>query len=238
MKKTGPLPLLSLLVALPAAAQVVSMGDMAGFKEALKNSDAPAVPTSRAIETAGLTRVACPVLSLNGATVGRGLFENDYTVKIGGEEVGKVESGGSGMRYTAGGAGQADISFSFNGEGGRRATVVGCDGETIGSVYEMDSHDASRFRIEDAAGRPIAHSGDVDGTSWVMAGPGVSASITNDHWLVDRYALSMSGIDGRLVLTAAIMNNQALYRRADERRRENPREPHEHEPHGDHGRGR
>ena len=163
------------------------------------------------------------------------MFDNDYTVKIDGQEVGKVESRGSGLTYTASGAGQATVSFS-EGSFGRQAAVTGCNGEALGSVVETDSHDSSRFIILDASGRAVASSGDVDGTSWVMSGLGASAMIKNDNWLVDRYALSMTGIDGRLVLTAAIMNNQALYARAAQRRRENPPEHGDRGDRGDHGR--
>lgn len=225
MKKIGSLYMLSLIVAMPAAAQFVSVGDTAGFREALKNAEAPAVPTSRALEAAEAGRAACPVLALNGAIVGRGMFENDYTVKIGGQEVGKVEASGSGLRYTAGGAAQATATYSALASG-RRATVAGCNGEALGAVIESDSSSSSRFVIVDAAGNVLAASGDVDGTTWSMSGSGASASIANDHWILDRYALAMSGVDGRLVLTAAIMNNEALYRRSAERRREMPHEPH------------
>jgi hypothetical protein len=225
MKKKCSLSLLSLVVALPAAAQFVSVGDVSGFKEALKGTEAPASP-AMAAPAAPLPPVRCAVLSLNGATVGRGLFQNDYTVKIAGREVGKVEAGGSGFAYTAGGRRQADVSFSFGVDGVRRATVVGCDGETLGAVVETDSSDSSRFRVEDASGRLLAGSGGVDGTTWALSGPGASATVTNADWIRDDYALAMSGVDGRLVLTAAIMNNQALYRRAEQRRRDNPREPH------------
>jgi hypothetical protein len=164
------------------------------------------------------------VLDLNGATVGRGLFENDYTVKINGDEVGKVEAGDSGMKYTAGGAAQADVSVAVSGET-RTATVKGCNGETIGTIVETDSHDSSRFTVKDAAGKTM-ESGEVDGTTWALSGAGASASIKNAHPIVDRYAMAMTGVDGRLVLAATVMNNQALYRRAAQRRRENPHEPH------------
>jgi len=231
MKKKCSLSLLSLIVALPAAAQVVSIGDVSGFREALKGVEAPASPSSRPLEAAaaagaaaGAARAACAVLSLNGATVGRGLFQNDYTVKVGDQEVGKVASSGSGWTYTAGGASQASVAVS-DVQSGRRATVTGCDGETLGSVVETDASGSSRFVITDASGNVVAYSGDVDGTTWSMTGSGASASIKNDHWLLDRYALTMSGVDGRLVLTAAIMNNQALYRRSSQNRPQ-------HEPHG------
>lgn len=227
MKKKCSLSLLSLIVALPAAAQVVSIGDVSGFKEALKGVEAPASPPSRPLEAAAAgaaaARAACAVLSLNGATVGRGLFQNDYTVKAGDQEVGKVASSGSGWTYTAGGASQASVAVS-DVQSGRRATVTGCDGETLGGVVETDASSSSRFVITDASGNVIAYSGDVDGTTWSMTGSGASASIKNDHWLLDRYALTMSGVDGRLVLTAAIMNNQALYRRSSQNRP--PHEPH------------
>lgn len=227
MKTKTPLSLLSLFVALPVAAQVVSIGDLAGFKEALKDVPAPAAPASTAAPAAGLPRPACPVLSLDGATVGRGLFENDYTVKIDGREVGKVAADGDRLAYSAGGAAQAAAAIGMTGRS-RTATVTGCDGEVIGQIVELDLANASYFDVTDASGRTIATSGAVDGTTWSLAGAGVSATIKNAHPIVDRYALSMSGIDGRLVLMAAIMNNAALYRRS----REN-RPPHE--PHG--GRG-
>jgi hypothetical protein len=227
MIKKYSLPLLSLLAALPVAAQVVSVGDVSGFKEALKGSPAPATPSMSAPASPlpPLPPIRCAVLSLNGATVGRGLFQNDYAVKIAGEEVGRVEAGGSGLDYSASGRRQADVSFAFGVDGARRATVSGCDGETVGTIVETDASDSSRFRVEDAAGKFVAGSGDVDGTTWSLAGPGVSATITNADWIRDDYALAMSGVDGRLVLTAAIMNNQALYRRAEQRRLDNPREP-------------
>lgn len=218
--KIKSLTLLSLLAALPAAAQVVQIGDLAGFKEALKGIESPAVATTRPLTHVVAARPAsCPVLDLAGATVGRGLFESEYTVKIGDQEVGKVSSSGGGLSYTAGGASQAKITLSSSGDT-KTATVVGCDGAVIGKIVELQGSDSSSFSVLDAAGSVLAQSGNVDSTTWSLSGAGGSASIANAHWLVDRYALSMSGIDGRLVLTAAILNNQALYRRSAQRRRD------------------
>lgn len=219
------IPAMLLLAAMPVAAQV-EVGDLSGFKEALKSVEVPAAPASAVAATAALPPVKCPVLSLNGATVGRGLFESDYTVKINGEEVGKVAAGNDGMTYTAGGAGQATVSVAYGSDGARRATVKGCDGETLGVIVETESSDSSRFVIVSGPGKVLAASGDVSGTTWSLSGPGGSAEIKNAHPIVDRYALTMSGLDGRLVLAAAVMNNQALYRRAAQRRRDNPHEPH------------
>jgi len=200
MKKTNPLTFLSLLLALPAAAQIVPIGDVAAAREAL--------------------RPACPVLDLSGATVGRGLFGGDFVVSIGGRDVGKVERDGDGWSYKAGAAPQAKIEITPSGSA-RTATVTGCNGEIVGRVVEEDGSDSSRYRVENASGRVIAETGAVDGTSFGLRGAGTAASVANAHWILDRYTLSSGGMDGRLVLAAALMNNDALYRRAAERRREN-----------------
>jgi len=199
MKKTNPLTFLSLLVALPVAAQIVPIGDVAAAREAL--------------------RPACPVLDLSGAIVGRGLFGSDFDVKIGGRDVGAVKHDGDGYAYSAGGAPQAKIEIAADGSA-RTATVTGCNGEIVGRVIEVDGSDSARFRVENASGRVIAESGAVDGTSFALSGSGASAKVENAHWALDRYALTSSGIDGRLVLASALMNNDALYRRSAERRRE------------------
>ena len=198
--KTKPLTLLSLLCALPVAAQTVPFGDVAAAREALRPS--------------------CPVLSLAGAIVGRGLFASDFTVSIGGRDVGRVEHEGDGYSYKAGGAPQARIEVAAGGSE-RTATVTGCGGEIIGRVLEADGSGERRFQIENASGRVVARSGAVDGTTFSMSGSGSSATVSNAHWALDRFALSYAGIAGRLVLAAALMNNDALYRRAAERRREN-----------------
>ena len=165
-------------------------------------------------------RPSCPVLDLSDATVGRGIFGNDFTVTIGGRDVGAVKHDGDGYAYSAGGAPQAKIEITPS-ESARTATVTGCDGEIVGRVVEEDGSGSSRYRIENASGRVIAESGTVDGTSFGISGSGVSAKVENAHWMLDRYAMSSAGIDGRLVLAAALMNNDALYRHAAERRREN-----------------
>lgn len=200
MKKTNPLTFLSLLFALPVAAQIVPIGDVAAAREALRPS--------------------CPVLDLSGATVGRGLFGGDFVVTIGGRDVGGVKHDGDGYAYEAGGAPQAKIEIAGSGSA-RTATVTGCSGEIVGRVIEQDGSDSSRFRVENPSGRVIAESGAVDGTTFAMSGAGGAAKVENAHWLLDRYTMSSSGIDGRLVLAATLMNNDALYRRAAERRREN-----------------
>lgn len=158
----------------------------------------------------------CAMMTLDEVVISRGVFANDFTVEAGGAEIGKIERDGSAIVIRSGSA----VSARANG-----ATVTDCSGAVIGSVEEIAGDDASSFAIKDASGNIVAASGRVDGHSMILKGTGGMVAVQNNHWLIDSYKVSTSGIDARLAAVAVVMNNSALYRRAQQRRRDNPREP-------------
>lgn len=138
-------------------------------------------------------------------------------------EIAKIESG---SEYTIR-SGSA-VSAKTNG-----SAVLDCSGKVIGFFDELAGDSSSTFAIKDASGRVVAASGGVDGHAMILRGSGGMVSVQNNHWLKDSYKVTVQGVDARLAAIAVMRNNGALYRRAAQRRRDNP-----HEPGGRHGRDR
>lgn len=159
----------------------------------------------------------CAVMKLEDVVISRGVLSSDFTVESGGREIGTIEKDGSSIVIKSGSAVAAKTSGS---------TVTDCAGTVIGSVEELAGSDSSSFAIKDASGRIVATSGEVDGHSMILKGSGGMVAVQNNHWLKDSYKVSVSGVDPRLAAMAVMMNNTALYRRAAQRRRDNPREHH------------
>lgn len=153
----------------------------------------------------------CALMKLEDVVISRGVFSSDFTVEAGGSEIGKIEVNRDGYVIRNGSAVAAKTSG---------ATVTDCSGAVIGSVEELAGDSSSSFVIKNAAGAIIAASGNVDGHSMVLKGTGGMVSVQNNHWLIDSYKVSTSGVDARLAAIAVVLNNSALYRRAGERRRE------------------
>ncbi|MBI5245683.1 MAG: hypothetical protein HY923_00765 [Elusimicrobia bacterium] len=153
----------------------------------------------------------CALMKLEDVVISRGVFSSDFTVESGGSKIGEIEVNRGGYVIKNGSA----IAAKTSG-----ATVIDCSGAVIGSVEELAGSDSSSFAVKNAAGQIIASSGEVDGHSMVLKGTGGMVSVQNNHWLIDSYKVSASGIDARLAAVAVVMNNSALYRRAGERRRD------------------
>jgi len=211
MKKT--LALLSVMaLTIPAAAREFSdLGDWRREMREIRVAEPKAVEV-RPTET---DAAGCAVLKLDDVVISRGVFSSDFTVESGGREIAKIETG-SEFAIKSGSA----VSAKTSG-----ATVTDCSGKVIGSVEELAGDDSSSFAIKDASGRIVATSGAVDSHSMVLRGAGGMVSVQNNHWLKDSYKVVVSGIDARLAAISVMRNNAALYRRAAQRRRDNPREP-------------
>lgn len=216
---------LTVLLAVPAASQV-SFGDLEGFRREMSGIKV-AVPQARPIAPAALHSGAGG--DLGGVTVGRGLFGADFGVYRGEREIGEIDVSvvggfaGAAREYSVC-LGGRKVMKAVAGRGERGATVTSAveDGEgvRVGSVDEIEEHGASRFVLRDASGAEVAASGWVTGHSFMMKGAAGSSSVESAHWLFDRYELKAEGVDSRLAMTALLMNNTALYRRAAQRNRE------------------
>lgn len=171
---------------------------------------------------------ACAALP-SGAKVGRGIFSNDYTVEVNGQDIGKVRNGGDSLTVIANnGAVLAQASIAASGTT-RTATITGCGGAPIGIVEELVGPDSSAFNIKDASGKALATTGWVSGGSLRAAFESVSLSV-DQKGMFDNFVISASGIDPQVAVITAIMNNAAGYRRSAERRRDRMGD-------GPHGRG-
>ncbi len=214
MKKT--LAVLSIMT-LTAPAFAHEFNDIGEWRREMREQR---VAEAKAAEIAVPTptdAAGCAIMKLDDVVISRGVFSTDFTVEGGGREIGKIAVNSSGYVIRSG------TAVTAKNEG---AVVKDCSGNVIGSVEETAGDDASSFVIKDASGNIIAASGSVDGHSMVLKGTGGMVSVQNNHWLIDSYKVSVSGVDARLASMAVVMNNSALYRRAAQRRRDNPREPH------------
>ncbi len=210
MKKT--LALLSVMaLTIPAAAR--EFGDIGEFRREMREQR---VAEPKAVEIRTETDAAgCAILKLDDVVISRGVFSSDFTVEAGGREVGKIE-GGSEYTIKSGSA----VSARTNG-----SAVLDCSGKVLGFVEELAGDSSSSFAIKNASGQIVATSGNVDGHSMILRGAGGMVSVQNNHWLIDSYKVTVQGVDARLAVIAVMRNNAALYRRAAQRRRDNPREP-------------
>lgn len=213
MKKT--LAVLSVLaLTIPAAAQ--ELNDIGAWRREMREHRV-AEPRAVEVRPSDLNAAGCAAMSLEDTVISRGVLSNDFTVESGGREIGKIEVNSSGYVIRSGSAVSARTSGS---------TVTDCAGKVIGFVEELAGSDSSSFAIKNAAGQIVASSGQVDGASMILKGSGGMVAVQNNHWLIDSYKVSVSGVDARLASVAVVMNNSALYRRSAQRRRDNPREPH------------
>lgn len=158
----------------------------------------------------------CSLMKLDEVVISRGVFSTDFTVEASGAKIGEIEVKSDGFTIKSGAAVSAKTAGTV---------VTDCSGAVIGSVEELAGDSSSSFVIKNAAGAIIAASGEVDGHSMVLKGTGGMVSVQNNHWLIDSYKVSSTGIDARLAAVAVVTNNRALYRRAAQRRRDNPHEP-------------
>ena len=212
MKKT--LAVFSILaLTLPAAAR--EFNDIGDFRREMREHRV-AEPRAVEITPTPVDAKGCAVLKLDEVVISRGVFSSDFTVESQGREIGKIETG-SGYVLKAGSAVAAMSSASGS-------VVTDCAGKVLGWVEEAAGADSSRFTIRDASGRVVADSGDVDGTAMILKGSGGMIAVSNNHWLIDSYKVSVQGLDARLAAMAVMRNNAALYRRSAQRRRDNPRE--------------
>lgn len=210
MKKT--LAVLS-IVTLTAPAFAHEFNDMAEFRREMREQR---VAEAKAAEMPAPTDAkGCAAMKLDDVVISRGVFSTDFTVEEGGREIGKIEVNSSGYVIRSGSA------IAAKSEG---SAIKDCSGAVIGSVEETAGDGSSVFTIKDAAGNVVAQSGSVDGTSMILKGAGGMVAVQNNHWLIDSYKMSASGVDSRLAAMAVVMNNSALYRRSAQRRRDNPPE--------------
>jgi len=212
MKKT--LAVLSVMaLTVPAVAR--EFNDIGSWRQEMRQNRV-AEPKAVEIRHTETNAAGCAVLKLDEVVISRGVFSSDFTIESGGSEICKIETG-SGYVIKSG----AYVAAKTAGP-----VVTDCSGAVIGSVEELAGADSSRFAIKDASGRIVAASGDVDGTAMILKGTGGMVAVSNNHWLIDSYKMSVQGVDARLATMAVMLNNAALYRRAAQRRRDNPHEGH------------
>jgi hypothetical protein len=207
--------------------RALELPDLAQFREALGALPAPAsvpgVVVGGARAAAG--DLACPVLDLQGATIGRGWFENTYTVKIGGSEEGTIKAEGNGHVYRD--------AFGNVAAKSSNGVVTDCSGHKIGSIEETAGDSASSFKIRNAEGGLVAVTPATDGSDieFLDYAGKTMAWVKDDSGWVDRVKLSMTDkADPRLVAITVAMNQAAVYKRSAERRRERMGD----RPHGRH----
>lgn len=204
---------------IPAAAR--EFNDIGSWRQEMRDHRV-AEPKAVEVRPTETNTAGCAVMKLDDVVISRGVLSSDFTVESGGSEIGKIEKNGSDFTIRSGSAVSAKTSGSV---------VTDCAGTVIGSVSELAGDSSSSFAIKDATGRIVASSGDVDGHSMILRGSGGMVAVQNNHWLIDSYKVSVSGVDARLASVAVVMNNAALYRRAAQRRRDNPTGPR----HGERG---
>lgn len=204
--------------------------DLSEFHQRLGDVAAPAAVPARA---AAAKAVGCPVLDLQGATIGRGVFEMTYEVKLNDAVFGAIKGDSDGYTYKDNYGNTAAKSTTVKIDGGTRSEVTDCSGNKIGSIEEAVGLDSSDFVIFDAAGKIVAQTGWTSSSSISLrtATGETIAEAKNAHWLLDKVQLSLTPkADPRMVAITSVMNNAAAYRRSAERRRERMAD-------GPHGRG-
>lgn len=212
---------LSPALAAAQAARAPELPDLKEFHERLGDVAAPAAVPARAVVAA--KAAGCPVLNLQGATIGRGVFDSSYEVKLNDAVFGTIKGDGDGYVYKDNYGNIAAKAATEKINGGTRSLVTDCSGAPIGLIEEAVGSDSSDFVLFDATGKIVAQTGWTSSSSISFrtdSGETV-AEAKNAHWLLDRVQLSLTPkADPRLVAVASVMNNAAGYRRAAERRRE------------------
>lgn len=218
MKKT--LAVLSILsMTIPAVAR--EPNDLGDWRREMRESRRVEEPRAVPVDHTPLDAKGCAALKLDEIVISRGVFASGFSIDVGNTQVGEIETSGNG--YVIKSMGSAVVART----GG--SVVTDCTGAVLGWVDEIAGEDSSSFAIRDSSGRIVAASGAIDGSTYVIKGTGGMVAVSNNHWLLDSYKVSVSGIDPRLAAVAVVMNNAAGYRRAAQRRRDNPREPRGHD---------
>jgi hypothetical protein len=167
----------------------------------------------------GAAKAACAALPAT-VSVGRGVFENDYTLKSGGAALGEVQKtdGGYVIKDNAG----AVIAFASitQTKDGQTAAVTGCGGAPLGSIEELTGGGSSAFNIKAADGTPLMTTGWVDGGDMAASAPKASLKVEKNG-LFDHFTTTINGAAPELGIFTTVMNNAAAYKRSAERRREN-----------------
>lgn len=194
---------------LPALSSVVEA--LGSRPEAVAHASGGAVGAAKAGSCASLPATV---------TVGRGVFENDYTVKNGDAKIGAVEKTGAGyvIKDNAGAIiASAAISQTKDGQ---TASVTGCGGAALGSIEELTSGGSSAFNIKAADGTPLMTTGWVDGGDMAASAPKASMKVEKNG-IFDHFTTTINGAAPEIGIIATVMNNAAAYKRSQERRREN-----------------
>jgi hypothetical protein len=215
MKKASLL-LLTLAVSLPAAAR--EAGYMYGLdgedvKEMIKEQPAPEAAATKPAAEEG---ASCVYLSPNELAISRSVYAEDYSVFSDGRARGFVRRDEDGYVYEVGGSVAARIPVAVTDDGRFRiATVKGCGGAIVGRIVERDADGASEYTFTDASERELARSVAVREATWSASGRrgSVKLQIQKTNWLYDSFSMTMSGIDPRLALVAAVMNSESVHRR-------------------------
>lgn len=200
---------------------------MSAMNKLLPSLLAVLIPSAAAAQVAavGASCLALP----ETVQVGRGIFANDYEVKAAGQKVGEVRRQGDDYVLVAADGSEAARAVLRSSEGKQTAVVTGCGGAALGAIEELSTSEASAFNFKDAGGAPSATSGWVSGGSMRAAAGAVSIGV-QQNGIFDRFTVTAKGVDPKVAVIAAVMNNAAGYRRASERRRERIGD-------GPHGRG-
>lgn len=153
------------------------------------------------------------------AQVGRGVFENDYTVKISGQKVATVESTDNGY-VIKGNDGGIEAAATITAGGDKKtATVTGCNGEVVGVIEELVGSSSSAFNIKAADGTPLMTTGWVDGGDMAASAPKASMKVEKNG-MFDHFTMTINGSAPAVGVITTVMNNAAAYKRSQERNRE------------------
>src|SRR5258707_705016 len=104
--------------------------DLSTFQRSLHEVPAPAAAPATIVGQAA--KAGCPVLDLNGATIGRGWFSSSYEVKINDKAVGTVGSDGDGYAIKDSRGNVIARSIPASKAWGSKSEVVDCSGAKIG----------------------------------------------------------------------------------------------------------
>ena len=236
------LPLLTLIAALPAAAQSVEVGDTAGFKQALRSVAVPAAPSSSpdAASSADASRG-----NPSGKTLSEDFLGGGYTVSIGGRKVGAISiSAGVADERGYGKPSEEYVSRSGGavlfrakvmtaepplgersdfGVSRRLAKVTDGAGAALGVIVEYAYAGSSVFQVKDDRSGAAVFSEKVASSDFKMTGGDLkggkaSAEVKSAHWYNHSYSIASSGVDERLIAAVVLMNSSAMSRREAIRR--------------------
>lgn len=218
------IPALAILAAiLPACAAAQERApELPTLSSVVGELGRPAEARSHALgapaKSARTTQIACLAWA-STVQIGRGVFQNDYTVKMGGQDAATVEAvdGGYVIKDKSGTV-QASAAVAESG-GKRTATVTGCNGQPLGVIEELIGSDSSAFNIKAPDGTPLMTTGWVDGGDMAASAPKASMKVERNG-IFDHFTATIYGAAPEVGVIATVMNNAAGYRRASERRRD------------------